>query len=345
MILMGNDMKTNRRRFLRNTGNASLVGAAVVATGQHSRADNIEKPALVAISLDLEMCRNFPHWNDLHWDYEKGNLNDETKRYTLEAARRVKQAGGVVHFFALGQTFEQADVTWLREIVDAGHSIGSHTYDHINVTASKTSDLQFRFQRSPWLLRGLSVAEAIRENLSLTNLAFQSRLGIRPNGFRTPGGFANGLRDHASVRAIIREFGFDWISSLYPTHPYTDPMQEPTATIIESIVAAQAKSQPFVYDDGAQGESMVEIPMSPISDIGAFRTGRWQLEWFLTAIRESLAWCIDQRKVFDLLAHPACLYVTDPEFKTIDLICDAVRQAGDRAKLVDLATIAASIRG
>ena len=280
----------------------------------------------------------------MHWDYEKGNLNDETKRYALEAARRVKQAGGVVHFFALGQTFEQADVAWLREIVDAGHSIGSHTYDHINVTASKTSDLQFRFQRSPWLLRGLSVAEAIRENLSLTNLAFQSRLGIRPNGFRTPGGFANGLRDHASVRAIIREFGFDWISSLYPTHPYTDPMQEPTATIIESIVAAQAKSQPFVYDDGAQGESMVEIPMSPISDIGAFRTGRWQLEWFLTAIRESLAWCIDQRKVFDLLAHPACLYVTDPEFKTIDLICDAVRQAGDRAKLADLAVIAASAR-
>jgi peptidoglycan/xylan/chitin deacetylase (PgdA/CDA1 family) len=345
---MAENLHINRRQFLRDGTIAGVTGASLmggaVATGPNARASSGANQAMVAISLDLEMCRNFPNWDDLHWDYEKGNLNAETKRYALEAARRVKQAGGVVHFFALGQTFEQPDIGWLREIVDAGHSVGSHTYDHINVTATKTSDVQFRFQRAPWLLRGQTVAEAIRENLSLTNLAFQSRLGIRPNGFRTPGGFANGLRDQANVRAIIREMGFDWVSSLYPSHPYTDPMQEPSALVIDGIVAAQAMAQPFIYaDDDPQG-NLIEIPMSPISDIGAFRTGRWQLEWFLTAIRESLRWCIDQGRVFDLLAHPACLYVTDPEFKVIELVCDMVRQSGERAKLVDLAGIANTVR-
>src|SRR4029450_11238175 len=41
--------------------------------------------ALIAIRLDREMSRNFPRWEDTHWDYEKGNLNDDTKRYTVEA--------------------------------------------------------------------------------------------------------------------------------------------------------------------------------------------------------------------------------------------------------------------
>jgi DNA invertase Pin-like site-specific DNA recombinase len=36
----------------------------------------------------------------------------------------------------------------------------------------------------------------------------------------------------------------------------------------------------------------------------------------------------------------SCLYVTDPEFQAIDLICDLVKKAGDRAAIVDLGTLA-----
>ena len=163
----------------------------------------------------------------------------------------------------------------------------------------------------------------------------KTRLGIDPAGFRTPGGFGNGLREHPAVRAMLIELGFDWVSSLYPPHPNTAAMQEPTAAILEGIVAAQQQAQPFVYPDG-----LIEIPMSPISDIGAFRTGQWKLEWFLQAIRQSVEWAIEKRAVFDFLAHPSCLYVVDPEFKSIDLICDLVRKAGDRAAIVDLDTLA-----
>ena len=231
--------------------------------------------------------------------------------------------------------FEHPSVDWLSQLAKAGHPIGNHTYDHVNVTATDVKDLQFRFQRAPWLLRGASAEEAIRENIVLTNKAMKTRLGIDPAGFRTPGGFGNGLREHPAVRAMLMELGFDWVSSLYPPHPNTAAMQEPTTAILEGIVAAQQQAQPFVYPDG-----LIEIPMSPISDIGAFRTGQWKLEWFLQAIRQSVEWAIEKRAVFDFLAHPSCLYVVDPEFKSIELICDLVQKAGDRAAIVDLETLA-----
>jgi hypothetical protein len=98
---------------------------------------------------------------------------------------------------------------------------------------------------------------------------------------------------------------------------------------------AQAAAQPFGYPRG-----LVEVPMSPISDIGAFRGGRWRLEWFLRAIRLGVEWAIDHRAVFDFLGHPSCLYVTDPDFQAVDLILDLVRRAGRRAALADLGVIA-----
>ena len=84
--------------------------------------------------------------------------------------------------------------------------------------------------------------------------------------------------------------------------------------------------------------------MSPASDINAFRTGRWQLEWFLESVRRGLAWAIENRAVYDFLGHPSCLYVTDPEFRVVDTICQAVAKADRAAKIVDLGTIAQATR-
>lgn len=84
--------------------------------------------------------------------------------------------------------------------------------------------------------------------------------------------------------------------------------------------------------------------MSPISDVGAFRNGRWQLDSFLRAIRAGVEWAIENKAVYDFLAHPSCLYVMDPEFKSIDLICELVRKAGQRATIADLTTIAHRVK-
>jgi hypothetical protein len=163
----------------------------------------------------------------------------------------------------------------------------------------------------------------------------KARLGIEPSGFRTPGGFPDGLAERPDLQEMLLELGFKWVSSKYPPHLNSRPGEEPVPEVFESIVKAQAAAQPFVYTGG-----LIEVPMSPISDIGAFRNGRWKLDQFLNATRLALEWAIEHRAVFDFLCHPSCIGVMDPEFRTMDLICDMVQKAGDRATFVDLETIA-----
>ena len=328
--------RNNRRDFLRTV---SMAGVAAGFGGANALAQPApatkRDQALIAITLDLEMARNFPKWEDTHWDYEKGNLNEEAKRYAVEAARRVKAGGGVIHFFAVGQVFEQENVDWLKELHEDGHAIGNHTYDHVFVLAKQMDDVQYRFKRSPWLVSGKPVAQVIRENIQLCSEAMNRCLGFKPSGFRTPGGFADGLNGRADVQQMLLDCDFKWASCKYPAHPYGNPGEAATKEVLDGIVKTQAAAQPFVYPSG-----LIEIPMSPISDIGAFRNARWKLDDFLRAVRLGVEWAIEHRAVFDLLSHPSVLYPNDPDFKVIELVCDLVKQAGERAAIVDLDTIA-----
>jgi hypothetical protein len=338
----------SRRRFLAQAAAGASAAAAAMCGAAHGRARvaaghpessvATDRAPLVAITLDLEMSRNFPDWETTHWDYEKGNLNDETKRYAVEACRRVNARGGVVHAFAVGRVFEQENVDWLREIAEAGHPIGNHTYDHVNILATKAEDLQFRFRRAPWLIAGKTTAEVIAENIRLTNVALKERLGIAPAGFRAPGGFADGLVGRDDIQQMLAAQGFDWVSTKYPAHTIGAVGGPPTKEVLGSIVAAGEHAQPFTYRNG-----LIEVPMSPISDIGAFRSGRWKLEVFLEALRRALRSAIERGAVFDFLGHPSCLYVTDPTFRAIELICDEAERGG--AEIVELGTVARRGKG
>jgi hypothetical protein len=77
-----------RRDFLQAA--ATAAGLALSARLDGAAAASTTKKAQIAITLDLEMARNFPKWTDTHWDYEKGNLNEPAKRYTVDACRRGK---------------------------------------------------------------------------------------------------------------------------------------------------------------------------------------------------------------------------------------------------------------
>ena len=318
----------NRRKFL-----SASVAMAVTP-------DLIAKPrpALIAITLDLEMSRHYPKRGTTKWDYEKGNLDEATKAYTMAACERVKKHGGVIHNFCVGRVLEQQNTSWLKSIAAAGHPIGNHTYDHVNVLAKKPDDIQYRFRAAPWLIQGRTPAQVIRENIAMTTLAMKERTGITPDGFRTPGGFRGGLKGRPDIQKMLLDLGFKWCSSHYPSHPMTRKTK-PTTKVLEGIAAAQAQAQPWVYPSG-----LVEIPMSPISDIGGFRSGHWKLDWYLDAIRLSVEWCIEHCAVYDYLAHPSCLGVVDPKFRVIDLICDLAEKAGGRAELVDLNAFAKRVK-
>lgn len=336
-----NSWEMSRRKFL--AASLGAGGGLLLAQSPLGRAEQPggvsvkqKRKAQVAISLDLEMARNFPHWEDVHWDYEKGNLTDAAKNYAVEAARRVKAHGGVIHFFLVCRALEQENVDWLKEIIRTGHAVGNHTYDHVYIRAANMDEVQYRFKRAPWLVAGNTPAEVIRENIRLANAAMKSRLGIAPAGFRAPGGFADGLIPRADVQRMLLDCGFKWVSTLYPAHPNSAPPgTPPTADLFAGIVKAMEPAQPFVYPSG-----LLEIPMAPLSDIVAFRNGRWKLEDFLNGIRLNMEWAIAHGAVYDFLSHPAVLSAMDPEFRAIELICDLVKQAGDRAEIVNLDMIA-----
>lgn len=329
------------RRRLLQAGLSTVAAWAMSAVHSSSRALAADAPpgkARVAITLDLEMSAQYPRREITEWNYEKGNLDQATKDYAVEAARIVKQRGGRIHFFCVGRVLEQPDVQWLQEIAKEGHPIGNHTYDHVNVLATRPEDTQFRFQRAPWLVQGETAEEIIRRNVRLTSLAMKQRLGIEPNGFRTPGGFTTGLHGRPDVQRLLREEGFRWISCKYPSHDSGPPETVPGEQVFASIVAAQAESQPFAYPDG-----LVDLPMNPISDVHAFRSNRWPLASFLQAIQRAMASVIEQRQVYDFLAHPSCLVVEDPKFASLRKICDLVEQADDVAEIVTLDQIAAPL--
>ncbi len=338
------DCKISRRRLLGMTATAPalLFTPNTSAVEVEPRTAKFAK-AQIAITLDLEMSRNFPNWDDTHWDYQKGNLDQAAKDYTLGACQRVKQRGGVIHAFVVGQVFEQPDVDWLKQIAADGHPIGNHTYDHVYLLAESPDQLQFRFRRAPWLLRDQTVEQVLRENIKLTNAAIQQRVDVQANGFRTPGGFADGLIGREDVQQIILDAGFDWVSCRYPPHAGIEDIQQtdkqPSQQALNNIIAAQRLAQPFRYPTG-----LLEIPMSPISDIGAFRNGRWKLDHFRDAIGSAIQWAIENQAMFDFLAHPSCLGVVDPGFQVIDMICDLVQRSAGKAEIVSLDTIASRSR-
>ena len=174
-----------RRRFFSMTAAGSVGTLGAISTGEEHKRNK----AHIAITFDLEMSRHYPKRGMLEWDYQKGNLDEATKKYSVEAANVARERGAKIHFFCVGRVLEQANIDWIKQIAAGGHPIGNHTYDHVNVLAKTSEEVQFRFQRSPWLIKGRSIEDVLRENIRLTSIALKQRAGIEVNGFRTPGGF------------------------------------------------------------------------------------------------------------------------------------------------------------
>ena len=135
--------------FPRRTFLAGAVTGAISSSVGYPKGKQRATKAQIAITFDLEMSRMYPTRDMLEWDYQKGNLNEPTKKYALDAARLVKSRGGLIHFFCVARVLEQPDVGWLKEIAAMGHPIGNHTYDHVNVWATKPEETQYRFRRCP----------------------------------------------------------------------------------------------------------------------------------------------------------------------------------------------------
>src|SRR5262245_3325728 len=214
-----------------------------------------ENKALIAITLDLEMSANFPTWEQTHWNFRKGDLDDDTKRYAVEACRRVKAHGGHIHCFLVGQVFEQDNLDWLRQLVKDGHPIGNHTYDHVNILARSPEERQHRFRRWPWLVVGRTVERVILDQIRMINEAIKAELKTEVAGFRSPGGFATGLRDRPDVQKLLLQEGFEWVSTQYAGVPELKENTPPSPAVVDAIVRTPEKCRPYQYPKGRVAET------------------------------------------------------------------------------------------
>ncbi len=328
-------MSLSRRKFISATAALATHSSVLLAS---TKPTTERTKAQIAITYDLEMSRHYPKRGQTEWDYQKGNLDTATKQYSLEAGEIAAQRGVRIHFFAVGRVLEQADVEWLKTLSKQGHAIGNNTYDHINVLAATAEQTQFRFQRAPWLVEGKSVHDVIRENIKMTHVALRRRVGIKQNGFRTPGGFYDAMNEREDLQKLMLDLGFEWISSKYPRHKSERTEAGVSAEVYGDIVRAQQYAQPYRYPSG-----LIEIPMSPISDVTAFRSRLWKLPEFLRAIELAIDWTIKEKAVFDFLCHPSCLVVEDPKHEALNLMCDLVEASSGRAEIVSLDKIAATV--
>src|SRR5215218_2350137 len=111
-----------RRQFVAGC----LAAGATPLAGRPRAEEKKDRPrkALIAITLDLEMSAQYPRRDMTEWNYRKGDLDDATKKYALDAGRLVKKRGGLIHYFCVGRVLEQPDVGWLKDLAAAGHPIG-----------------------------------------------------------------------------------------------------------------------------------------------------------------------------------------------------------------------------
>ncbi len=179
--------------------------------------------AQIAISLDLEMSRNFPAWDDTHWDYEKGNLNDPTKDYTVEACRRVKAAGGVLHYLR-----GRPRVRAARRRVAQGDRRRGASDRQSHLRPRERHGHQDRGHPVPLPARALAhrgrtAGGSDPREHSPDERRTKERIGVDAAGFRTPGGFAAGLADRPDVQQTLLGLGFSWVSSVYRPHPLGEP--------------------------------------------------------------------------------------------------------------------------
>jgi peptidoglycan/xylan/chitin deacetylase (PgdA/CDA1 family) len=268
----------------------------------------------LSLTYDVEMCTNFPYWTSV-WDHRKGAIDEDSKLYILKLNEVAKKYGAKLHFFLVGSALEDPHIDYLKQLVDAGHAIGNHTYTHVFVKAKTVQQLQVVYRNAPWRAAGRTPLECIRNELRETNLGVREKLGVELRGFRTPGGFANGLHDVPEVQDLLKQEGFAYASSHY-SFPVDPKVKHPPREQLECAMRQSLDTlQPYRYPNG-----LLEIAPMGITDIWAFRyldLDRWE---YINLLKVGIDHAHANRQVLTLTFHPPCLAARDPHCDVLETV-------------------------
>lgn len=159
------------------------------SVGSGSEAGRPAPPASVSLDLDNK------------WSYLKTQGCDDWRSYpsyldlvTPRILRELKELNLRISFFVVGRDATLPEnAAALGAIADAGHEIANHSFMH-----------------EPWL--HLYSRDELREDFERSEEAILNVTGRRPLGFRGPG-----FSTSVAVREMLRERGYRYDASLFPT--------------------------------------------------------------------------------------------------------------------------------
>lgn len=268
----------------------------------------------LSLSFDIEMCTNFPYWTSV-WDHRKGAIDEDSKLYMGKMLDVADEFGVKFQFFLVGRALEDPDIDYLKRMTAEGHAVDNHTYNHVFVKAQDIPRLQPVYANAPWRAAGLSALECIQREIRQTSTAITEQLGVAPTGFRTPGGFNNGLDDAPAVQKILGDAGMQYASARY-YFPVDPEQKRPSADILNEAMEASIDAlQPSRYPNG-----LPELPLAGITDIWAFRVldlDRWE---FINVLKHGIDHAHANKQVLSLCFHPPVLAVRDPHCDMLNIV-------------------------
>ena len=295
----------------------------------------------IALTYDTDMAGGYAPDLICH-----GHTMPALQEYILRLCDTAEKFGVRLQFFQIGNGLEDEDIGYLREMLQRGHVVDSHTYSHIPLI---TTDLK-----------------ALDEELSLTNQLLEQRLGWKSTVLRGPGGYHNGLRGFAENQRIIMKNGFHWVSCEWNRTLIEQP--------IEQAIEAPGRDVPYAYDSG-----LIEFPLQGFTDRVWFETVKmedrelydaWRAEWGHKALPKgsrapwTTADALDAWTEYNLATadyvyehgllwiicwHPYSHYVHDPENKMLPALLQwanaKARKKQDKAWICTLRDAVALVAG
>lgn len=183
----------------------------------------------LALTYDTDMAGGYAPDGICH-----GRTMPQLKEYMLRLCDTAEAHCTRLHFFQIGNGLEPTeDVGYLREIIDRGHDLDSHTYSHVPLVTDDLKLLDFELRR--------------------TNELLAERLGHTSTVLRGPGGYAHGLRGKPANQQVILGNGFRWVSCEFNLRAGFDDYLE--------TVANPARDVCYAYDSG-----LIEAPLMTLTD-------------------------------------------------------------------------------
>jgi peptidoglycan/xylan/chitin deacetylase (PgdA/CDA1 family) len=278
----------------------------------------------VALSYDLEMCAGYVQDGINH-----GHIMQPVRDYVRQLMDVAEGYNTRLHFFYVCNGLEDSNIDYLKEILNRGHVIDSHTYSHKGLTMISSEELD--------------------EELSKANRLLKEKLGVNSVVLRGPYGYKNGWRNlpNASREVIIRN-GFRWVSGEYNDTVYQHDM--------DFWVRAADRDQPYAYSS-----DLIEIPFQgwtdrmwfdirPEVDQTAIDSWQmvfghrpvpegWKASWtienaldrWIELNLQTLEYTYEHELLWVPCWHPYTHYLHDPECRTLEALLRYAMSKSERA--------------